>query len=350
MKMKLECKRQTMEISCVFIDYYMTSCPPVYSLIYIFSMKKLVHGEAVSIVDVARQFNVTESDVLNAWKHWESVGIVALEGSDKDLSVVFLPVNAPAPEKNETVAALPAIKPTIGARPQYTIDELTVYRQQSQDIARIFERAEQTLGKLLYYNDMNVLFSFHDWLRLPLDVIEYLLVYCADNGHRNLRYIEKCALDWADNGIDDLEKALQYVQNFDKNYRTILHYMGQNSGYPTPSHRKYMDKWLDEWKMSLDLIMEACDRCVSQIDKPKFNYVDKILADWHKKGIVDIAGVKAADAEFAKGKETGIISIDKIEKKPPKPKASRFVNFAQRDNDYSQWEQMERAYLEQKLK
>ena len=347
MKMKLECKRQTMEISCVFIDHYMTSCPPVYSLIYIFSMKKLLHGEAVSIADVARQFNVTESDVHNAWKHWENMGIVKLENPENDLSIAFLPVDPPV---GVSAPLVEPIKMPINSRPQYTNDELAVYRLESPEIARLFECGERALGKLLTPHDAGVLFSFHDWLRLPFDVIEYLLVYCADNDHRNLRYIEKCALDWADNGIDELEKALQYVQNFDKNYRTILHYMGQTSGYPTPSHRKYMDKWLDEWAMPLDLIMEACDRCVSELNKPKFNYVDKILSNWHKKEIRDIAGVKAADAEFTKEKAAGIIPINKIEKNPAKPKANRFVNFSQRDNDYAKWEQMERAYLEQKLK
>ena len=342
MKMKLGYERQSIEIPCTFIDYYMTSCPPVYSLIYIFSMKKLLHGETISTVEIAKQFNITESDVLNAWKHWESAGLVKLENPGNDMSVMFLHVGIPA----KTVDPVPEVR--VAARPQYTIEELTCYRQQSRDIARVFKVAEQTLGKLLSSNDLNIIFSFHDWLGLPLDVIEYLLTYCEENGHRSLRYIEKCAMDWADNGIDDLEKALNYVQAFDKNYRAILHYMGQTSGYPTPSHRKYMDKWLDQWQMPLDLIMEACDRCVAQIDKPKFNYVDKILSEWHKKDIRDIAGVKAADAEFAKNKEvSGVVPIDK---NTAKPKPNRFVNFAQRDTDYSRYEQLERAYLEQKLK
>jgi len=305
-------------------------------------MNKLLHGEAISTVEIARQFNITEGDVINAWKHWEDSGLVKLENPGSDMSIMFLPVGIP----DKKIDPVPEVR--MGSRPQYTVEELTSYREQSRDIARVFARAEQTLGKLLYYNDMNTIFSFHDWLRLPLDVIEYLFSYCEENGHRSLRYIEKCALDWADNDIDDLDKALNYVQAFDKNYRAILHYMGQSSGYPTPSHRKYMDKWLDQWQMPIDLIMEACDRCVAQIDKPKFNYVDKILSEWHKKDIRDIAGVKAADAEFAKGKEeSGVVPIDK---NTAKPKTNRFVNFAQRDTDYSRYEQLERAYLEQKLK
>jgi len=291
---------------------------------------------------MAAHFNITEGDVLNAWKHWEKAGIVKLDNLEKDISVTFLQVNIP--HKHEPAE----IVPLVATRPQYSPEELALFRQKSGEVAKLFNCAEQALGKMLSYNDMNAIFSFHDWLRLPMDVIEFLLSYCAENDHRNLRYLEKCAMDWADNNVSDVETAKNYVLNFDKNYRTILHYMGQTSGYPTPSHRKYIDKWLDDWKMPLDLIMESCDRCVMQIDKPKFSYVDKILAEWHKKGIFDIVGVKIADAEFAKSKETA--DIAPTAKTERKPKINRFVNFVQRENDYSNWEQMERAYQEKRLK
>jgi DnaD/phage-associated family protein len=179
---------------------------------------------------------------------------------------------------------------------------------------------------------------------LPIEVIEYLFTYCAENDHRSLRYIEKCAIDWADNGIKDLEDALEYVQSFDRDYRTILQHMGQVSGYPTPTHRKYMRKWLHQWNMPLELITEACDRCVEQLAKPNFKYVDKILSEWHKAGVSTIEKVSAADEEFMQ-KNKKITPVTAA-----KPKSNRFINFNQRDIDYSQYEKLERAYLEQKYK
>jgi len=338
--------RGTTELSNTFIDHYMTACPPVYSLLYILSMKKLLNNEPISIENLATQFNITQSDVQNAWAHWENTGLVKLEKSKNDIaSITFLPVNSlkevqPAPAED--------VKPQVAeSRPQYTTEELAAYRQHSPDVARLFDCASRAMGRLLHVNDMSVVFSFHDWLCLPFDVIEYLFDYCETNGHRNLRYIEKCAMDWADKEITDVETAILYVQSFDKNYRTIMHYMGI-TGYPTPSHRKYIDRWVGEWQMSLDLIMEAIDRSVAETGKAKPNYANTVLADWHKKGIADIAGVKAADAEFQKDREEK--NIVKFDKKAAKVKVNRFANFNQRENDYSKYEQLERAYLEQKLK
>ena len=317
-----------------FIEHYMAACPPVYSLVYIFALRSFYVGQDITTAALAAQFNVTENDISNAWHHWHNAGVVSFDA--KNGTLTFLEVGVP--EKPQDLP--PPTKPAIGVRPQYTVDELTMYRQENRGIARIFTCAEKTLGKLLYYTEMNIVFSFYDWLRLPLDVIEYLFAYCEENGHRNLRYIEKCAIDWADNDVIDIEKALEYVQNFDKNYRTILHYMGQTTAYPTPSQRKYMDKWLFEWQMSLELIMEACDRCVAQINKPKFNYVDSILANWYKAKIHDLAAVKAADSAF---------ETQAFVKTENKPRTNRFVNFEQRENDYSKLEQMEREYLQKKI-
>jgi len=347
MKLSLISAPQAAQISCLFIDHYMTACPPVYSLIYIFCTKKLQCNEAICISDLAKQFNLTQSDVYNAWLHWQEQGLVKLTGNlENDFSVEFLPISTPeianANEVAEPKVPVPIpLKPT-ASRPQYSPEELALYRQESREIARLCTVTEQTLGKMLNFNDLSVVFGFHDWLHLPVDVIEYLLNYCAENGHRNLRYIEKCALDWSDNEIFDLETAINYVSSFDKNYRTILHYMGQ-SGYPTPSHRKYIDKWLELWQMPLDIIMEACDRCVAELNKPKFNYIDKILQNWSKKGIRDIQAIKAEEEAFSKEKEQSAFAPVKA------ARANRFINFPQRENDHTRREQLERAYLEQSL-
>ena len=68
------------------------------------------------------------------------------------------------------------------------------------------------MGKLLSRPEISTLYSLHDWLRLPLEVIEILLAYCCENGHRSMRYIEKVAITWADDGVKDAASALEPIK------------------------------------------------------------------------------------------------------------------------------------------
>ncbi|MCL2203376.1 MAG: DnaD domain protein [Defluviitaleaceae bacterium] len=321
----------------------MNTCPPVYALIYLYSLRRLAEGEAITLQALAAHFNVLESDVHNAWRHWEEVGIISIEGSAPDMSILFLP-----PEqwgKGNAHSPPPPQKALANERPQYAVEELTLFKERSKEVEQLFTRAEQALGKLLTYHDMNLLFGFYDWLRLPVDVLDLLLTYCAENDHRDLRYIEKCALDWADRGINTVEKAREYIQTFDGVYRAVLQAMGQTGCIATPTQKKYIEKWRKDWAMPLTLIMEACDRAGVQIGKPKFTYVDKIIASWHKAGITTMDGVHAADAEFSKSKEDM-----KTPARIVKPKSTRFANFTQRKNDNASFERMEReAYILKEL-
>ncbi|MCL2364570.1 MAG: DnaD domain protein [Defluviitaleaceae bacterium] len=352
-----------------FIDRFMTGCPPLYPLIYLYSWRRAEAGEVISSSELAAFFNILETDVNNAWQHWKDMGVVSLDGDAEDMTIVFLHVsewgegtnaavvkgmhNEPTPAKIPTPAKAraktpdksPAQSVPIGERPHYEVDELTLFRANSKEVACLFTAAEQALGKPLTYHDMNVLFGFYDWLRLPVDVLIYLLEYCAEKDHRDLRYIEKCALDWADKGIATVDDAKRYAQSFDGDYRAVLKAMGANATFPTPTQRKYIDKWRGEWAMTVKMILEACDRAAVQIGKPKFTYVDKIIASWFKAGITTLEGIKTADEAFIHNRDNHSQTSAAAIKPATKAKPSRFANFTQRNNDYSRLEQLQREHM-----
>ncbi|MCL2049046.1 MAG: DnaD domain protein [Defluviitaleaceae bacterium] len=333
-----------MVLSFTFIDEYMTDCLPVYPLIYIWSYRRLLDGQAVTIQEIGERFELTEGDVIKAWRHWEKEGLVAIASDKKSMEITFLPIlsKAALPQKDGEAKESPAPQES---RPQYTAQELACYRTDSRDVESLFSHAERALGKLLSYNDMSVIFGFYDWLRLPIDIIEYLFTYCEENEHRSLRYIEKCAIDWADNDITSIEQAQLYVQNFDRDYKKIMRHLGM-SRYPTPSNKKYMNKWLREWGLSLEIVIAACDRCADRTEKPSFKYVDRILDDWHEKGVKELQDIAAADEEYHEAKKILRPLPSVGTRANVKPKQNRFVNFNQRDVDYSQYEKLERVYLD----
>ena len=327
-------KRSFVELPAHFVDSFMSDCPPVYPLIYIWSYRKVQSGSTVTSEEIMKEFRLTGSDVRLAWRHWEQKGLVSIGGENHD-EVSFLDVyestsQAAVSEKKFAAQSL--------SRPMYSPEEIAIYRTQSADVARIFSRAEKTLGKLLSVNDQYVLFGFHDWLRLPIDVIEYLLIYCDENDHRNIRYIEKCALDWADQDITSLEAAMFYVKAFDRNYRTIFWHMGLSTKYPSPRQREYMDKWLNEFKMPLEVIIYSCEVSVDNINQAKFSYMNTMLEKWFKQGVKTKEDAQKAREAFSDEEKS------KRRNKPAAPKVNRFINFNQREYDWAAIEKMERAY------
>ena len=57
---------------------------------------------------------------------------------------------------------------------------------------------------------------FYDGLGMSADLIEYLIEYCVGHNHKSIRYIEKVALAWAEEGITSVEEAKQSGSRYNK--------------------------------------------------------------------------------------------------------------------------------------
>jgi len=358
-----------------FIDDFMPSAEPLYCLIFIYLLRQNESGGTADAAAVAKVFDITERKSLKALRYLESEGLITLNGATAPKAPVIAAANTAAPEeplitanlsapekirnlpavkqtpeKDETAAKAPvqlrlALKPILEQeRPIYSPEEIEAYSQQ-EIIADLFVFAQERLSRMLRHNDLNMLYGMYDWLRLDIGVIKRLIEYCAENGHTNLSYIEAVALDWAGRGIKTADEAEDYIQTFTKTYREILKAMGITGRTPIPKETEYMEKWLNEYKMPLEIILEACDKTIMTIGKSNFKYTNTIIECWYK------AGVKTTDdmikAEDAFSKERA--------QKPdaPRPRAgrkSKFANFEGRKIDYIEIEKLEQEYIDSIVK
>ena len=67
---------------------------------------------------------------------------------------------------------------------------------------------------------------------------------------------------------------------------------------PIGPEREFIRKW-NSWKISPELIEEACNRTIMNINKPDFKYTNRILESWHNAGATTLAEVKALDTTHA---------------------------------------------------
>lgn len=312
---------EEIRISRDFIEKELPSAPPLYVSVYLMTLA--CGGKSA---EIAAKLNVLESDVLRAWAYWKDKG--------------FLRETAAAPAEKKPLPVAP--------RPDYAPAELAEYMKH-QDVRRLFESAAKKLGKFLSQQDMSMLFSFHDWLGLPLDVIDLLLSYCVSNGHRGMRYIEKVAVGWAEEGIDTAEKAAEYIELRKTGFRAVMRAFGQGSRLPVPAEESYMKKWLKEYGLPLELVQEACERTVLQTGKPSFPYADSILRKWRDAGAKTAADIAALDEAFAAKKAADTQKpAGETPRKKPAPKQNKFINYTQSEWDFAEIERLEREQREKR--
>ena len=199
--------------------------------------------------------------------------------------------------------------------------------------------AEQYLGKTLSSTDVETIAYFYETLHMSLDLTEYLIEYCVENGHKSMHYIRKVALSWHERGISTVAEAKAGSLSYNRNCYSVLNAFGIKGRSPAASELTYIKKWTEEYGFSLEIIVEACNKTISTIHQPSFDYAATILRDWLSKKVQRLEDIKAIDAGFIKEKE-------RRKKQTSKASASRnkFNNFEGRSYDMNE---LERKLIQQ---
>lgn len=336
-------KKEMTPISNLFIDKYMPKANATFVKVYLYGYRNCYHDiYDLTSKQIAGILDILESDVVLAWKYWEKEGLMKLQFNDKtnNYDVEYLPIE----QLTQDQVQKPVKYNPFSTKPQYSPQELSIYKDSSDEIRDLFSYAQKTLNKLLTYTDMNVIFSFYDWLRLPIDIIKLLLTYYSD---KSMKYIEKVAVDWAEKGIDTIDKAEEQMKLYGE-YRFIMKAFGISSRNSIGSEEEYMRKWIKTYTMPANIIEEACKKTVLQTGKASFSYADQILTNWYKNNVKTIEDISRLELAFSQKKK--LEAENRLSKNPATAKKqNKFVNFEQRQWDFEELERLERQYIDQHL-
>lgn len=320
-------------INNLFIDYFMPSANGDYVKVYLYLLRLACSGQTnFSSTQIAKQLHLIESDVIRSLKYWNEMNILEIHFEEDTITSIGLlsldkvndTIVEPKQKPLKTIKKKTPVK--IYERPEYSMDEILLVTKQDE-FKQLLYITEKFLSKRLTQTDINVLFGFIDWLGLSIDVVEFLIEYCVSNGHRHMNYIEKVAIDWADQNITTVAEAKVIVDSFNKNYYRIMRSLGTANRQPTKAQIKIMDRWINDYNFALEVIEKACEKTIETINKPELKYVDTILTRWHNKGIKSLKAIEELDVAFKSTK------AQKSKTTAPKTN-NRFHNHDQRTYDY----------------
>ena len=127
----------TTPVSNIFIEEYMTMPNyPVYSLVYIYALKKAIFGDSITNESVAEHFSIMESEVLKIWNYWENAGLLKQESSGDSLVLEFLTPNSKLIKPDlQKIVERPKLKRE--NKPVYAPAEIERIREKDEQISQI---------------------------------------------------------------------------------------------------------------------------------------------------------------------------------------------------------------------
>lgn len=340
-------------VSNLFIDEYMKDANDAQLKVYFYLLRMLNADQAISVSGIADKFNHTEKDVIRALKYWEKQQILDLDFDEnkalvgihlRDLSAQATPASqhnvlltsGPVQTQNtagnsiisaavaQPVQTAPQETTPVYTKPAYSLDQLREFKEREETSQLLFI-AEAYIGKPLTPSEIKTILFFTDVLHFSDDLIDYLLQYCVERGKKDFKYIEKVAVNWAEEGITTPKQAQKFSTRYDKSVYSIMNSLGRSTA-PTAKELEFINRWTREYGFSTDIILEACERSSLATDRHRFEYAEGILSSWKNAGIHHKADIQQADATYQKKKAT---------KPAPAASSNRFTQFAQNSYDFA---------------
>ena len=334
-------------VSNIFIDQFMTEANEAQIKIYLYLLRAAAGDLEISVSTLADRFNFTESDILRSLQYWDRQGLLSLEyDSEKNICGICLNkvksnaksnISTVKPVVKEEKPAAPEVpsapqEDKKGTRPFYSADKLDEFKSR-EDIQGLLFMTEQYIGRPMSMSDISTILFIYDKLSFNVDLIEYLVEYCVNAGHRSMRYIEATAIAWDEQGIHDVSSARAATSTFRKDYYTVLRAFGLNGRNPVQTEIDFIKRWKDEYGFDMDLIIEAVNRTMRSIAKPSFSYADSIMKNWKAKHVRKKSDLDALDADHAKSSAPA-----SRERAAVPERRDKFKNFEERSYDYDDLE------------
>lgn len=330
----------------IFINNYLPKANGTYVKVYLLGYQKSLQTIAnqkgkppISHKSLAKILEIPLSDVIDAWKYWESQGVIDIHplslSSDfeerESFSVEFLDLkekyllehhhwkNASDKRMNPTGSNSPDEKTTITPSeedaPSQTGDhyknpynctpEDLIEANKVPQIRTMFGEINKIIHRSLYPNEkieiLGWFFNFN--IEPPLIVKAYSFAKNKKN-ISTVQYVGGVVRNWYDLGItteDQLQAHLESTKDRFSLYNRIFRALGFSSREPSEKEREIMDIWFDEFHFSSEIILRACEESI-KIANPNISYIHGVLKNWNKnqvKSLEDVEKLRVASKQSA---------------------------------------------------
>lgn len=296
------------ELPDVFFTEYISQTPGDYIKVYLYALFLSKYGKDIKINDLSKKLELPLKTIQDAIKFLEDENLITKKNTG------FIINNIQELELHKLY------NPKITSSPEQ-LQKTAENQYRAKAIENINNEFFQGIMSPSWYSDIDLWFSKYNF---DEEVMIALFRYCFNRSALHRNYIQAVADAWAQNNIktfNDLDIYYEKQEKLKKISKTISKKLGitrQLSQY----EEAYIDKWTIEYNYSMDIIEIALKRTTSKAN-PSFDYLDKLLTDWHDRKFSTADEVQ----NFLNDMKQKNKNVKELEKK------SGYQNYEQRNYD-----------------
>lgn len=296
------------ELPDVFITEYLSAAKGDYIKVYLYLLFLSKYNKDIKLTDLSKKLALSFNVIQEAISYWESEGVIIKK------STGYVLVNLQEKE------LLNLYSPKLSSSPeQIAKNKESKYRASA--IENINSSYFQGVMSPSWYNDIDLWFKKYQF---DEQVMIALFRYCFEKSALHRNYVQAVADAWSKNNIKTFSDLDIYYQKQEK-LNTIKKSICKKLGFTralTQFEEAYIEKWVVDFEFSIKIIDIALKKTTSKAN-PNFDYLDKLLSDWHERGFKTEGEI----TEFLKGMKEKQTSVKEMAKK------SGYQSYEQRNYD-----------------
>ena len=265
------------EIPDIFFTEYLPEANSDFLKVYFYMLFLSKYNKEIKINDLSKTLSLDFPTVQEAIKYWEEKGILIKKMDGYILSDI------------QEIEFSKLYSPKITTSPEDAI-KTSESQYRAKAIENINTQIFQGLMSPSWYNDISLWFKKYGF---DEQVMLALFKYAYDKKKLHRNYIQATANAWSQNNIKTFNDLDSYFEKQEK--RNVLNNeisRKLNLGRRLTTYEEEdAIKWTENYGYSMDIIEIALKKASSN-NTVKFDYIDKILTDWHTKQLNSVNEVQ----------------------------------------------------------
>ena len=257
------------EIPDIFFTEYLSEAGGDHIKVYLYMLFLSKYDKDIKINDMSKKLVLPLKVIQDSVKYWEEKGVITKKNTGYILNSL------------QEINLHKLYKPRTALTPEQ-LQKSQDNQQRARAIEHINNKYFSGLMPTTWYPDIELWFQKYHF---DEEVMIALFDYCFNRSALHKAYIQRVAEVWNKNGVktfNDLDTYYEKQEKVNTIANTISKKLGLHRALSEYEYA-YVEKWTIDFAFTFDIIEIALKKTTSKAN-PNFDYLNKLLSDWHDRG------------------------------------------------------------------